>query len=259
METPGTPRPTQSGTNHHFVPSILLSNVMSLVPKIDELALVVGNHNLDIICISETWLKNQIPDDAVQIHNYTLLRRDRKEREHGGVCLYIKNSYSISVLDVPNEHECEVLWAVINSRRLQRGYAKLVIGVLYHSLGANKSLMLEHLQSSLEIMETKYPNCGILLTGDFNKLPTQQLTRHFHLKQIVDFSTRGSSKLDLILTLILPTSTTNHIVYQFPNIRTKETRSKKVIYVRDKRPSTIRLKVPWDFIWYPPTDHVKKT
>ena len=73
--------------NRHFVSSILLSNLMSLVPKVDELALVVGNHNPDIICITETWLKNQIPDDVVQIHNYTLLRRDRKEREHGGVCI----------------------------------------------------------------------------------------------------------------------------------------------------------------------------
>ncbi len=109
----------------------------------------------------------QIPDDIVQIHNYTLLRRDRK-REHGEVCLYIKNSYSISILDVPNEHQCEVLWPVINSQRLARGYAKLVIGVLYHPPGANRSLMLEHLQSSLEIVKTKYPNYGILLTGDFN-------------------------------------------------------------------------------------------
>jgi hypothetical protein len=61
--------------NRHFVPSILPSNVMSLVPKVDiyELALVVGNHNPDIICITETWLKKQIPDDVVQINNYTLL------------------------------------------------------------------------------------------------------------------------------------------------------------------------------------------
>ena len=226
--------------NRHFVPSILLSNVMSLVPKVDELALVVGNHNPDIICITETWLKKQIPDDVVQINNYTLLRRDRKEREHGGVCLYIKNSYSISVLDVPNEHECEVLWAIIYSRRLPRGYAKLVIGVLYHPPSANKSLMLEHLQSSLEIIESKYPNCGILLTGDFNKLPTQQLTRHFHLKQIVDFPTRGSSKLELILTNLAdfydkpygipPFGLSDHLtILAFPNIRTKGTQSKKVI------------------------------
>ncbi len=106
---------------------------------------------------------------------------------------------------------------------------------------------------SLEILETKYPNCGILLTGDFNKLPTQQLTRHFHLKQIVDFTTRGSSKLDLILTnladfydkpysiYIPPSGLSDHLtILAFPNIRTKETRSKKVIYVRDKRPSSIR-------------------
>ena len=171
--------------NRHFVALILLSIVMFLVPKVDELTLVVVSHNPDIICITETWLKNQIPDDVVQIHNYTLLRRDRKEREHGGVCLYIKNSYSISVLDVPNEHECEVLWAIINSRRLPRGYAKLVIGVLYHPPGANKSLMLEHLQSSLEIMETKYPNCGILLTGDFKGLVSHQEFRRLKLLLIL--------------------------------------------------------------------------
>ena len=45
--------------NRHFVSSILISNVMSLVPKVDELALVVGNHNPDIICITETWLKSK--------------------------------------------------------------------------------------------------------------------------------------------------------------------------------------------------------
>ena len=124
-------------------------------------------------------------------------------------------------------------------------------------------------------METKYPSCGILLTGDFNKLPTQQLTRHFHLKQTVDFPIRGSSKLDLILTnladfydkpySIPPFGLSDHLtILAFPNIRTKETRSKKVIYVRDKRPSSIRhvgkflSEVPWD-LWYPPIDHVKKT
>jgi hypothetical protein len=69
--------PGLESINRHFVPSILLSNVMSLVPKVDELALVVGNHNPYIICIIETWLKNQIPDDVVQTNNYTLLRRDR--------------------------------------------------------------------------------------------------------------------------------------------------------------------------------------
>jgi hypothetical protein len=60
--------------NRHFVALILLSIVMFLVPKVDELTLVVVSHNPDIICITETWLKKQIPDDVVQIHDYTLLR-----------------------------------------------------------------------------------------------------------------------------------------------------------------------------------------
>ena len=96
-------------------------------------------------------------------------------------------------------------------------------------------------------------------------MPTQQLTRHFHLKQIVDFRTRGSSKLDLILTNLAdfydkpygipPFGLSDHLtILAFPNIRTKGTQNKKVIYVRDKRPSSIKRvgkflsEVPWDFM-----------
>ncbi len=60
--------------------------------------------------------------------------------------------------------------------------------------------MLEYLQSSLESIEVKYPSCGLIIAGDFNKLPIQHICRQFQLKQIVNSPTKGSSKLDLILT-----------------------------------------------------------
>jgi hypothetical protein len=60
--------------------------------------------------------------------------------------------------------------------------------------------MLEYLQSSLELLETRYPNCGLILAGDFNKLPIRHITRQFQLRQIVNFNTKGTSELDLILT-----------------------------------------------------------
>ena len=132
----------------------MLSNVMSLVPKIDELAQVLKNNNVDLVFIAETWLKDKIPDDVIRISDFKVFRRDRKEREHGGVCLYISSTYDATVLDIPNENDYEVLWTLITPRRLPRGFSKLMIVVLYHPPNANNALMTKYLLSSLELLES---------------------------------------------------------------------------------------------------------
>ena len=68
-----------------FVPSILLSNVMSLAPKIDELCEVSKQIDVDLFCITELWLQNHIHDNVVEISGYNIVRRDRYQGEHGGV------------------------------------------------------------------------------------------------------------------------------------------------------------------------------
>lgn len=70
----------------NFVPSLLLSNTMSLAPKIDEIVEAVLGANIDIAMFTKTWLKESIPSGAINIPNYHLLRRDRKHKSHGGVC-----------------------------------------------------------------------------------------------------------------------------------------------------------------------------
>jgi len=77
------------GTSECFVPSLLLSNPMSLAPKIDEIAYAVQQQNIDIALFTETWLKESIPDDPINIEGFQLYKRDRKNQEHDGVCLYV--------------------------------------------------------------------------------------------------------------------------------------------------------------------------
>ena len=71
---------TSSPGRPHFVPSILLSNAMSLAPKIDEIAYTLNSTNTDIAFFSETWLKETVLDDPIKIKGYQLFRRDRKNR-----------------------------------------------------------------------------------------------------------------------------------------------------------------------------------
>ena len=63
----------------------MLTNVMSLVPKLVEVHEFINRNDVDLACITETWLKNEIPDSVVDIPDYTIIRRDRQTDVHGGV------------------------------------------------------------------------------------------------------------------------------------------------------------------------------
>ena len=58
--------------------SFFLSNVRSLLPKVDELDAILKLNHASLAFITETWLNENIDDAAVQIHGYSLIRRDRK-------------------------------------------------------------------------------------------------------------------------------------------------------------------------------------
>ena len=49
-------------------------------------------------------------------------------------------------------------------------------------------------------LTTKYPNANLIITGDFNKLPVENLCQQFGLRDLVNFRTREDTKLDLVLT-----------------------------------------------------------
>ena len=61
---------------------------------------------------------------------------------------------------------------------------------------------MEYLIKCLSTIASCYPNCGILIAGDFNRLQITRLRNNFQLKQMVHFPTRGRRTLDLIRTNI---------------------------------------------------------
>ena len=40
----------------------------------------------DIACFTETWLKDSIDDNVIDISDYSVVRKDRSHAQHGGVC-----------------------------------------------------------------------------------------------------------------------------------------------------------------------------
>lgn len=60
--------------------------------------------------------------------------------------------------------------------------------------------MWDYLATSLTTIEGRYPRCGILITGDFNRLNIARFLAQFKLKQLVRVPTRIERTLDLIIT-----------------------------------------------------------
>ena len=75
-----------------------------------------------------------------------------------------------------------------------------MLGIIYHPPNDNDPAILDYLWQSLSSIESRFPNCGLLIAGDFNRLNTKRLQNSFDLKQIVTFPTQDDRTLDLVLT-----------------------------------------------------------
>ena len=71
---------------------MLALHVMSLVPKFDEVQEFIHHNSIYLAFVTETWLKESISKSVVNIQGFTILRKDRVISNHGGVCVYIKDT-----------------------------------------------------------------------------------------------------------------------------------------------------------------------
>ena len=124
----------------------------------------------------------------------------------------------------------------------------LIVFVLYHLPGAYDNFIREHLFNSLDAAESIYPNCALIIAGDFNRLDVTRLKRHFQLKQIVETPTRKDAILDLVLTnlhdyynkpqIFSPFGLSDHNTISVSVLARKSgSASDKFILKRDFRPS----------------------
>ena len=59
------------------------------MPKIDSVRLDLLQHDLDILCLSETWFHEKILDTFISAEGYEVVRLDRGRKKGGGLCMYV--------------------------------------------------------------------------------------------------------------------------------------------------------------------------
>ena len=258
-----TYQPASVNSEDFCYPRLLISNVQSILPKIDELEIVCDDNEVDLVCITESWLHSGILDSGVSLTNYLIFRNDCLTTTGGGVCIYINSKILCKRFTGYEDPDIESLWLSIRLFRLPRSISLILLAVIYHptSCGAAENQALyNHIQSNVDTFLRNHLNGLVLITGDFNPLSTgldeKMIKRLASLSQIINVKTRGDAILDWCLTNVkksffeqvqlpqLGTSNHNSILIQtrIPRLQNLDNSS---IFKRDLRPSNLQRFSQW--------------
>ena len=67
--------------------------------------------------------------------------------------------------------------------------------------------MRDHIITCVDTVIRSHPECGVIITGDFNQLQDNFLRTHYRFVQVVEVVTRGQATLDKIWTNMVEVST----------------------------------------------------
>ncbi|RUM30450.1 MAG: hypothetical protein DSY42_04590 [Aquifex sp.] len=178
-------------------------NAQSIQSNFDEIKMCVYSRDIDVLCVSETWLQTNTPDVYVNIPNYVLYRND--VGRGGGVCIYVKKELRTNIINflLPKQVGVEDLWLSVQSNM----YPAVIIGCVYRHPKANVD-SFEYLQDVFRQLCVSKKNFYIL--GDFNNdllLNSSKfngILKNNRLVQLIDVPTRvtatSATLLDLIIT-----------------------------------------------------------
>ena len=145
--------------------SIIHLNARSLKNKFDIFKIFLKNSGVEwsIICVSETWLK----DDLLKYYNlekYNLFVSCRDTGEGGGTAIYVIKSLQVKQRQELNLN-LENTWLEIDIEQ-NKLYRKIIIGCIYMPPRYSSSRFLDCMQFTLDKLE--HERKFIVIAGDFN-------------------------------------------------------------------------------------------
>ena len=163
---------------------------------------MIKEQNIDILCVSETWLYSYIRDAFIHIEGYNIYRQD--QGRGGGVCLFVKNYLKVTELKlgIENHEGVEDKWVSVQHKK----FPSIIIGCVYRH---PKAPVTSFNYISDIFKEIILRNKPIFIYGDFNDDLLKKdnkmgkLVKNLSLDQIVDKPTRVTSMLASLIDLVI--------------------------------------------------------
>ena len=106
-------------------------------------------HDPSVVIITESWLSEDIADDAVQIGNkYNMFRRDRKS-PGGGVIAYVNKCLPAKRMAHLEEENKEVIWLLLKPPRTPRPYITVAVAIVYYPPGQSAEQAIDMIEYHL--------------------------------------------------------------------------------------------------------------
>lgn len=86
-------------TNSKYLMRLGHMNVGSIPSCVDELRIILEQTGMDIMGISESWLKPSTPKILYEINEYKILRHDRLRCKGGGLAFYHKKNLKSKIIN----------------------------------------------------------------------------------------------------------------------------------------------------------------
>ena len=194
-------------------------NIRSLTKNFDPFKLEFQSSGIQVITLTETWLKSTSQNSLIQMEGYTLTRQDRSRTHYtrakhgGGLAIYSSSDISIDTnilqhLNTCNDH-IESQWVILRPTNMK----KIALGNIYRPPSGDQQIFITSLQEAL-VHITTLKKHEICILGDRNTdygFPNNPATKelkhttiHFNLEQHIKDPTRQtrntSTTLDLIFT-----------------------------------------------------------
>ena len=193
------------------LPSIHLANLRSLPNKMDELLLLSGTNrdfaNSAVLCFTETWLNDTIPDNGLHLPGFLLQRADRDKElsgktRGGGVCFYINQGWctDVSLLHKYCSPVLESFFLNCKPFYSPREFSSFILVGVYIPPQANVTEAQQTLSDQLNYFELKHPDSLFIIMGDFNRASlNKELPKY---RQHINCPTRDNNTLDHCYTAI---------------------------------------------------------
>ena len=145
------------------------SNIRSINRKLEEVVRILSQGDIEILCLSETWLNSYVPDHMISISGYDMIRHDRTEesgkRTGGGVMIYYKNYLAISQVSELShcDPNSEIMWVKLSLKQTRPTY----LSVTYRPPDGELACTTELLNDQITTIRS-WGNCDIMTIGDMN-------------------------------------------------------------------------------------------
>ena len=191
------------------LPALASYNMRSLFPKIKNLSLDIMEREIGLAFLSEIWEKEESKEhqykleEMFEMNGLAYISNPRKVKRGGGAAIIANTKFcTIKKLPIIPPKPLEVVWGLVKPTS-SLAKIKQIIAVSFYAPPKTKKSgeLLDHITCNIQELLIKYPNAGIVISGDRNDIALHRFLSIDHtLRHLVTLNTRKNKLLDIIVT-----------------------------------------------------------